>query len=104
MEDSRQAAIARDNADAEAEKIMDDARQEAVRIRQEAVTQAEETAKAIEAKANEEAKEIVAKAAKMRKKSEIASLPICAARLQLFLLLPPISWSANLWMRNASVS
>ncbi len=63
LEDSRQAAIARDNADAEAEKIMDDARQEAVRIRQEAVTQAEETAKAIEVKANEEAKEIVAKAA-----------------------------------------
>jgi len=62
MEDSRQAAIARDNADAEAEKIMDEARQEAVRIRQEAVTQAEETAKAIEAKANEDAKEIVAKA------------------------------------------
>ena len=63
MEDSRQAAIARDNADAEAEKIMDEARQEAVRIRQDAVTQAEETAAAIEAKANEESKEIVAKAA-----------------------------------------
>jgi F-type H+-transporting ATPase subunit b len=63
LEDSRQAAIARDNADAEAEKVMDDARQEAVRIRQEAVTQAEETAKAIEMKANEEAKEIVTKAA-----------------------------------------
>lgn len=63
LEDSRQAAIARDNADAEAEKVLDDARQEAVRIRQEAVTQAEETAKAIEAKANEEAKEIIAKAA-----------------------------------------
>jgi F-type H+-transporting ATPase subunit b len=62
LEDSRQAAIARDNADAEAEKIMDEARQEAVRIRQDAVTQAEETAKAIEAKANEDAKETVAKA------------------------------------------
>ncbi len=62
LEDARQAAIARDNADAEAAKVIDDARQEAVRIRQDAVTQAEETAKAIEVKANEEAKEIVAKA------------------------------------------
>jgi F-type H+-transporting ATPase subunit b len=62
LEDSRQAAIARDNADAEAEKILDEARQEAVRMRQEAVTQAEETAKSIEAKANQDAKEIVAKA------------------------------------------
>ena len=62
LEDSRQAAIARDNADAEAAKIVDEARQEAVRIRQEAVAQADETAKAIEAKANQEAKEIVANA------------------------------------------
>ena len=62
LEDSRQAAIARDNADAEAAKIVDEARQEAVRVRQEAVAQADETAKAIEAKANEQAKEIVAKA------------------------------------------
>ncbi len=62
LEDSRQAAIARDNADAEAEKIMDEARQEAVRIRQDAAVQAEETAKAIEAKANQDAKQIVAKA------------------------------------------
>ncbi|MFN2134457.1 MAG: F0F1 ATP synthase subunit B [Candidatus Promineifilaceae bacterium] len=62
LEDARQASIARDNADAEAEKILDDARQEAVRLRQEAVTQAEESAKSIEAKANQEAKAIVAKA------------------------------------------
>ena len=75
MEDSRQAAIARDNADAEAEKIMDEARQEAVRIRQDAVTQAEETAAAIEAKANEDAKEIVAKAS-----GATATLQVAEAR------------------------
>lgn len=63
LEDSRQAAIARDNADAEAKKILDSARQEAAKIRQDAVAQAEETAKAIEAKANEEARDIVASAA-----------------------------------------
>ena len=63
LEDSRQAAIARDNADAEAKKILDSARQEAAKIRQDAVAQAEETGKAIEAKANEEAREVVAAAA-----------------------------------------
>ena len=52
LEDSRQAAIARDNADVEAKKILDTARQEAAKIRQDAVAQADETAKAIEAKAN----------------------------------------------------
>jgi len=62
LEDSRQAAIARDNADADAAKILDAARLEATRVRQDAVAQAEETTKAIEAKANEEAKAIVAKA------------------------------------------
>ena len=63
LEDSRQAAIARDNADVEAKKILDTARQEAAKIRQEAVAQADETAKVIEAKANEEARGIVAAAA-----------------------------------------
>ena len=63
LEDSRQAAIARDNADVEAKKILDTARQEAAKIRQDAVAQADETAKAIEAKANEEARGIVAGAA-----------------------------------------
>jgi F-type H+-transporting ATPase subunit b len=60
MEDARQAAIARDNADVEAKKILDAARTEAAKIRQEAVSQAEESAKAIESKANEDAKGIVA--------------------------------------------
>lgn len=63
LEDSRQAAIARDNADVEAKKILDTARQEAAKIRQDAVAQADETAKVIEAKANEEARDIVAGAA-----------------------------------------
>jgi len=62
LEDARQAAIARDNADAEAKKILDSARQEAAKIRQEAVAQAEETAKAIESRANEESRGIVAAA------------------------------------------
>ena len=63
LEDSRQAAIARDNADVEAKKILDTARQEAAKIRQDAVAQAEETAKAIESKANEDVRGIVAGAA-----------------------------------------
>jgi len=63
LEDSRQASIARDNADAEAKKILDSARQEAAKIRQDAVAQADETAKGIEVKANEEARGIVAAAA-----------------------------------------
>lgn len=59
LEDARQAAIARDNADADAKKIMEEARQEAAKLRQEATAQAEETAAAIRAQANDEAKKIV---------------------------------------------
>ncbi|MFQ5399345.1 MAG: F0F1 ATP synthase subunit B [Anaerolineae bacterium] len=60
LEDARQAAIARDNADAEAKKILDAARAEAAKVRSDAAVQAEETAKGIVAKANDEAKRIVA--------------------------------------------
>lgn len=63
LEDAREAAVARDNADAEAKKILDAARSEAAAIRANATVQAEETAKAIEAKANENAKAIVDAAA-----------------------------------------
>lgn len=62
LEDARQAAIARDNADVEAKKILDAARAEAAKVRSEAATQAEETARGIEAKANNDAKAIVAAA------------------------------------------
>ncbi len=62
LEDARQAAIARDNADAEAKKILDEARAEAAKIRQDAAVQAEEQAEAITAKAAEDAKAIVAAA------------------------------------------
>lgn len=62
LEDARQAAIARDNADAEAKKVLDAARSEAAQIRSEAAVQAEETAAGIVAKANSDAKEIMAKA------------------------------------------
>ncbi|MCA9929238.1 MAG: F0F1 ATP synthase subunit B, partial [Anaerolineales bacterium] len=62
LEDARQAAIARDNADAEAKKVLDEARAEAAKMRQEAATQAEETASGILAKANEDAKAVVANA------------------------------------------
>lgn len=62
LEDARQAAIARDNADAEAKNILDEARAEAAKMRQEAAAQAEEQAKGILAQANEEAKGIVASA------------------------------------------
>ncbi|MCB8944987.1 MAG: F0F1 ATP synthase subunit B [Ardenticatenaceae bacterium] len=60
LEDARQAAIARDNADAEAKKILDAARAEASKVRQDAAVQAEETAKGIVAQANEQARSVVA--------------------------------------------
>lgn len=62
LEDARQAAIARDNADAEAKKILDAARAEAAKARQQATEQAEETRKGIIKQAEVEAKEIVAEA------------------------------------------
>lgn len=60
LEDARQAAIARDNADTEAKKILDAARAEAAKIRSDAAVQAEESALAIRANADREAKGIVA--------------------------------------------
>jgi F-type H+-transporting ATPase subunit b len=63
LEDARQAAIARDNADAEAKKILDAARAEAAKVRADATVTAEETASGIVANAREEAKSIVAAAA-----------------------------------------
>ena len=62
LEDARQAAIARDSADAEAKKIMDVARAEAVQLRTDAAVQAEETANSIEAQAKQEAADLVAAA------------------------------------------
>ena len=59
LEDARQAAIARDNADAEAKKIMDAARAEAAQLRIDATAQAEETGNSIRAQARQEAEEIV---------------------------------------------
>ena len=58
LEDSRQAAQARDNADAEAKKILDEARAEAGKVRSEAAAAAEESAKKIVADAGEEARGI----------------------------------------------
>ena len=55
LEDARQAAIARDNADAEAKKILDAARAEAASIRSDATVQAEDAAKSIRKAADEEA-------------------------------------------------
>jgi len=62
LEDSRQAAIARDNADADAKKILDEARSEAAKIRQRATEQAEETRQGIVRQAEAESKEIVSEA------------------------------------------
>jgi len=62
LEDARQAAIARENADAEAKKVMDGARAEAAQIRSDATVQAEDTSAGIIAKANEDAKKILAAA------------------------------------------
>ena len=62
LEDARQASIARDNADAEAKKILDAARAEAAKIRSDAAVQAEDTSKGILKKANEDAQVVVAAA------------------------------------------
>ena len=62
LEDARQAAIARDNADTEAKKILDAARAEAAKQRQQAAEQAEESRKGTIRQAEREAKEIVAQA------------------------------------------
>lgn len=62
LEDARQAAIARENADAEAKRIIDEARAEAANVRKDAVVQAEQAAKDIESKAREDAKSIKAAA------------------------------------------
>jgi F-type H+-transporting ATPase subunit b len=62
LEDARQASIARDNADAEAKKILDAARAEAAKIRSDAAVQAEETSKGILKKAGEDAKVVLASA------------------------------------------
>lgn len=60
LEDARQAAIARDNADTEAKKILDAARAEAAKIRSDAAVQAEESATTIRSNAEREAKALVA--------------------------------------------
>lgn len=62
LEDARQAAIARENADAEAKRILDEARAEASNLRREAVVAAEQAGKDVEAKAREDARGIVAAA------------------------------------------
>jgi F-type H+-transporting ATPase subunit b len=62
LEDARQAAVARDNADAEARRILDEARAEAAKLRAEASVQAEDTASGITAQAHTEAKEIISRA------------------------------------------
>ncbi len=89
LEDARQAAIARENADAEAKKVLDAARAEAAKVRQDAAVQAETTAKNIVAEANEEAKRIVASAREDAEeernnvlgglRSQVAAISIAAA-------------------------
>ena len=62
LEDARQAEIARQNADAEAKRILDDARAEAANLRREAVVAAESAGKDVEHKAREDARGIIATA------------------------------------------
>lgn len=62
LEDARQADIARQNADADAKRILDEARAEAANIRREAVVAAEQAGKDVEARTREEAKGIIANA------------------------------------------
>ncbi len=62
LEDARQASIARENADAEARRILEEARAEASNLRREAVVAAEQAGKDVEARAREEAKGILSNA------------------------------------------
>lgn len=90
LEDARQAAIARDNADADAKKIIEEARQTANDIRKSATVEAEATAKGILDKANEDAKTVVANARVEAEgernkilselRGQVASISIAAAR------------------------
>ena len=89
LEDARQAAIARDSADADVKKILDEARAEANKVRQDATVQAENQANGILAQAKEEARALKAAAqaeaeaerdqvlADMR--GQVASIAIAAA-------------------------
>lgn len=89
LEDARQAAIARENADADAKRILDEARAEAANIRRDAVVAAEQAAKDVEHKAREDAKHIIAtansEALEERNKilsdlrSQVAAISIAAA-------------------------
>ncbi len=89
LEDARQAAIARENADAEAKKVLEQARSEAAQIRSDATVEAEKTASGIVAKANEDAKKIAAEAAESATeerdrilanlRSQVAAISIAAA-------------------------
>jgi F-type H+-transporting ATPase subunit b len=90
LEDARQAAIARDNADAEAKKILDQARNDAAKIRSEATVQAEEQAGGIRTQAEREAREILARAAEEAEeernriladlRSQVTAIAIAAAQ------------------------
>jgi len=89
LEDARQAAIARENADAEAKKVMDEARSGAAQIRADATVQAEETGAGIVTKAHDDAKKILAGAREDAEeernriladlRSQVASISIAAA-------------------------
>ncbi|MBE2200104.1 MAG: F0F1 ATP synthase subunit B [Anaerolinea sp.] len=89
LEDARQAAIARDNADADAKKILDLARQESAKIRQDAAAQGEETRKGIIVQAEDEARNIKTDAAAEAEqerdriladlRSQVAAIAIAAA-------------------------
>ena len=60
LEDARQAAIARDNAETDARKVLEGARSDAAKIRQDAAAGAEATRNEIVNKAHEEGKEVMA--------------------------------------------
>jgi len=89
LEDARQAAIARENADAEAKKVLDEARGEAAQSRADAAVQADEISAGIIAKANEDAKAILASAREDAEeernriladlRSQVASISMAAA-------------------------
>jgi F-type H+-transporting ATPase subunit b len=89
LEDARQAAIARDNADAESKKIMEEARVRADKEVQTRIAAAEESAKGITTEANNEAKAIIARAGEEAEeernrilsdlRSQVAAISIAAA-------------------------
>ena len=101
MEDARQAAIARDNADAEAKTILDAARVDAAKfaLKLPIKLKLPQVLCLRRMKMQETLKPMPVQ---MQKQNAIAFFPSCAARLPRFQLRQPTNWSVSRWMNNVN--